>query len=161
MRILVVGLSLAFGSISSDAIAEDQGLYLFETYRPDADPAADLELAKARATAQGKRILIEVGGDWCIWCHILDRYLQDNADVTAAYEDAFVVIKVNWARDDLRNEAFLSQYPERGGYPHFYILDADGSFLASQNTVELEDGGESYDKAAMLAFARRWVRPGA
>jgi thiol:disulfide interchange protein len=163
MAFLAVAATLAANLlvlIAPAARAESEGLYLFETYRPDADPAADLELAKARAQAEDKRILIEVGGDWCIWCHILDRYLLAEPDVMAAYEDAFVVMKVNWAQDDDRNEAFLAQYPERAGYPHFFILDADGTFLASKNTVELEDGGESYDRDAMLAFAQSWDLPG-
>jgi hypothetical protein len=138
--IAIAAAFLAGLAASGPLRAEEQGLYLFEQYRPDADPAADLELAKARASAEGKRILVEVGGDWCVWCHILDAYLEANADVEAAYRSAF-----------------LAQYPERGGYPHFYVLGADGGLLASQDTVELEDGGESYDHAAMMAFAARWT----
>lgn len=152
-------------SRTSDSRTSDSrdagGLYVVEGYRPDADPFADLELAKARALAEHKRILIEVGGDWCIWCHILDDYLEENADVRAAFEDVFVVLKVNWSRDveGEQNEAFLAQYPERAGYPHFFVLEADGTFIHSQDTVKLEDGEESYDKDAMLSFARMWDIP--
>jgi thiol:disulfide interchange protein len=152
-------MTLAMTGLGAGAQADD--LYVIDGYHPEADPFADLERAKARALAEQKRILIEVGGDWCVWCHILDRYLEATPDVMAAYADSFVVLKVNWdsAPDGERNEAFLSRYPERAGYPHFFVLEADGTFIHSQNTVELEDGGESYDDDAMLAFARLWDLP--
>jgi thiol:disulfide interchange protein len=141
------------------AVAEEngRGLYVVEGYHRDADPVADLALAKSRALAEHKRILVEVGGDWCVWCHILDGYLETNPDVKKAYAGAFVVMKVNWGADDRRNEAFLARYPRPAGYPHFYVLDAEATFLHSQNTSALEDGGRSYNKAAMLAFARQWT----
>lgn len=143
-------------ALATTTCASAGDLYLVDHYRADADPEADLARAEARAQVEGKRILIEVGGDWCVWCHILDGYIDAHRDVKDAYAQAFVIMKVNWARDDERNEAFLARFPPRAGYPHFFILDADGGLLASQDTVELEDGDCSYDHDAMMAFARGW-----
>lgn len=124
-------------------------------YDPGADPADQLRRAVTEAKASGRRILLEVGGDWCVWCRILEKYLhRDAPDVGAAFERAFVVVKVNFSEDN-KNEAFLAGYPEIPGYPHFFVLEPDGRFLHSQPTGDLERG-PSYDHEKMLAFVRRW-----
>ena len=38
-------------------------------YDPTADPFLDLQQTVSEATSSGRRILLEVGGEWCIWCH--------------------------------------------------------------------------------------------
>lgn len=158
-----LALALFLAACGAETAAERQpaeALYLNAAYDPAADPFADLERAKERALAEKKRILVEVGGEWCIWCHYLDAFLEENDDIRSAFADSFVVLKVNWDRDGpVKNEQFLAQYPERAGYPHFFVLEADGTFIHSQDTVKLEDGGESYDRDAMLAFARSWDLP--
>ena len=124
-------------------------------YDPARDPYQDLEKAVAQATEGGKRILIEVGGEWCKWCHILERFLKGDEEVLAALRDNFVVLKVNY-NPEQENEEFLGQYPKITGYPHIFVLESDGSFLHSQNTAELEKG-DSYDRQRMLKFFRRWA----
>ncbi len=141
-------------SPSAAAVATMQDLFLVGVYDPARDPSADLQLAVTKASTEGKRILLDVGGEWCSWCHILDGYLEANADVRTAFAGSFVVMKVNWS-DDNKNEAFLSGYPKIPGYPHFFVLAGDGSFVSSESTAELEQG-DSYDKARMLAFAEKY-----
>ncbi|MEJ0058961.1 MAG: thioredoxin family protein [Terricaulis sp.] len=136
------------------AAATSDNLYSQRGYDPARDPAVDLEAAIARATASNKHILIVVGGDWCVWCTILDRYLAEHADVRAAFAESFVVVEVNWSREN-RNAAFLGNYPEQRGYPAFLILERDGAFVAAQDT-ELLEQGRSYSRESMLAFARSW-----
>jgi len=129
-------------------------LYVNAHYDPRANPYRDLERAIDRASAENKRILIVVGGDWCVWCDILDAFLARHADVRAAFAESFVVLKVNWSREN-ENVAFLSGFPESAGYPDFFILDRNGRYLAQQPTGALESGRD-YDRVRMLAFARRW-----
>ena len=124
-------------------------------YDSAADPFAQLAEARAQAATQGKHILVIAGGDWCIWCHWLDAFLKSNPDVDAPLEDTFVVLKVYFGGPDT-NEAFFATLPEALGYPHFWILNAEGKLLASQNTVELEDGDKSYDKASFMTFIKKW-----
>lgn len=132
-------------------------LYVNESYDPRANPYRDLERAVARASAENKRILIVVGGDWCVWCDILDRFLAEDAEVRAAFADSFVMLKVNWSREN-ENIAFLSGFPASSGYPDFFILDSNGAYLGQQRTGVLESGRD-YDRARMLVFARRWRVP--
>ncbi|HEX9877205.1 MAG TPA: thioredoxin family protein [Gammaproteobacteria bacterium] len=124
-------------------------------YDSAADPFEQLEAAQATAEREAKRVLVIAGGEWCIWCHYLDAFLSRNADVGGPFKETFVVVKAYFAREG-DNEAFFASLPRAAGYPHFWVLAADGSLLASQNTLPLEDGGKSYDKARFLAFIDEW-----
>ncbi len=48
----------------SGAQIETTGLFTVGVYDPDRDASADLTATIARATKEGKRILLEVGGLW-------------------------------------------------------------------------------------------------
>lgn len=124
-------------------------------YDPQADPAADLQAAVAESRAEGKRILVVVGGEWCSWCHILDRFVKENRAIQDLWDGGYVTLKVHWDPEQT-NEAFLGQYPSIPGYPHIFVLDTDGTFLHSQFTAELEDG-DSYSPDLMTAFLQRWA----
>jgi thiol:disulfide interchange protein len=126
-------------------------------YDPDADPAKDLELAVEQATRDGKRIILVVGGEWCIWCKILQDFLILNRDVKQQWDDNYITIKVYFGPEN-QNQPFLSQFPEINGYPHLFVLDSDGSLLHSQRTAELESR-ESYSKKKVTRFLDSW-RPG-
>lgn len=130
--------------------------YVIKEYSPDRDPVADLAETVAVAEAENKRILLVIGGEWCIWCHYLADYLEEDMTVQAAFDESFVVSKINYS-DENKNEDFLGQYPKAEGYPHFYILESDGTFLESQGTAVLEKD-KSYDPEKMLAFAGKWKK---
>lgn len=126
-------------------------------YNPAADPAADLQRAIGIAQKQHKRILIEVGGEWCIWCHIMDKFYQDHPALLKLREDHYVLLKVNYSEEN-QNAVFLSQYPSIPGFPHIFILESDGTFLHSQDTSELEDG-QSYHLERFTSFLQTWAKP--
>jgi len=125
---------------------------------PKFDPARDSEkdLADAveKAKESGKYILLDVGGEWCIFCKRLDIFLYDNEELNKMMKDAFEVVKVNYSAE-FKNEKFLSRYPKIPGYPHFFILDKKGTFVQSQDTSIFEDGG-SYKIEKLKAFFTIW-----
>lgn len=121
------------------------------------DAVADVATAASMAKAQRKRVLVDVGGEWCPWCHILDRFVAANPDVKKLVDDNYVWVKVNWSPQN-KNEPLLSRWPKVKGYPHLFVLDGDGALLHSQNTDALE-AGDSYDKNKVLAFLRQFRRP--
>jgi len=123
-------------------------------YDPEADPFADLEATVVVAQESGRRILLNVGGNWCGWCYTLDGYIKANDDVRELLEANFLVLKVSMDQEN-DNEKFLSQYPEISGYPYWFVLDNDGTFLHPQSTGALEEG-PSYDKAKIIAFLDEW-----
>lgn len=127
-------------------------------YDPAADPAADLKVASAEARESGKRILLKVGGEWCSWCRLMDKFIHENAAVESLLSEGFVVLKVNFSEEN-KNEAFLGRFPKISGYPHLFVLDADGELLHSQDTAELESG-KGYSKDAFTTFLKTWSPDG-
>ena len=126
-------------------------------YERDADPFEQYEAAMDTAAAQHKLVLIVAGGDWCRWCHVLNRFITNNEDIEASLNDTFVVMKVYVGPGNF-NELFFSQLPEAYGAPHFWIVSPEREVLASQSTAKLERGKSTYDKASFLAFIDRWKK---
>ena len=124
-------------------------------YDPKADPNADLAKAVVEAKRGNKRILVEVGGEWCGWCHRMHAFFDQNESLREFRDDNFVVMQVNFS-DENKNEKFLSQYPKIDGYPHIFVLDSNGKLLHSQNTGDLEEG-KGYNLEVFTAFLKRWA----
>lgn len=99
-------------------------------------------------------MLLVLGGNWCGWCEILDRFIAEHPVVRAELTQSFLVVKVNVSRTN-PNADFLSLFPEPDGYPSFIVLDQRGVFAASQSTTDFELG-RSYNAERLIAFARRW-----
>ncbi|HEY1226643.1 MAG TPA: thioredoxin family protein [Ramlibacter sp.] len=148
------GWLLALACCSFAALAQAQALPAkFDATR---DAAADVRTAVGLAKAQGKQVLVDVGGEWCIWCHILDKFIATHAPVRKLVDQNYVVVKVNFSPQN-RNEAVLSQWPKIKGYPHLFVLDAEGRLVHSQDTGELE-AGKDYDEAKVIAFLEKHRR---
>ena len=116
------------------------------------DAAGDVARAVAQAGAEGKNVIVDVGGEWCAWCHILHRFIARQPEVRAAIDADFVWVKVNWSPAN-KNERLLSSLPKVAGYPHLFVLDRAGRVIRSQPSVELE-AGKDYDRDKVLAFLR-------
>src|SRR4029434_6330075 len=69
-------------------------------FDPARDPARDLEVALRMAHAAGRRVVIEVGGEWCSWCHILDRFFEANPDLKRFRDANYIWLKVNWSPEN-------------------------------------------------------------
>ncbi len=152
---LVVSLLLAAGYVvaqTNEPAKKDatQG----EKFDPQRDPAKDLQGAIALASKTHRRILLDVGGEWCIWCHRLDSLFQQNKNLSDYLHTNFVVLKINYSKEN-KNEKFLSGYPKIDGFPHLFVLEGDGTFLHSQGTGELESG-KHHDPDKVLNFLKKW-----
>ena len=124
-------------------------------FDPTRDAASDIALAVIEAKRTNRRVLLDVGGKWCVWCRIMDSYFESNADLLKLRDDNYVTVKVNFSLEN-ENKEVLSKYPEIPGYPHLFVLDSDGKLLHSQPTGELEKG-KSYDREKMTAFLKKWA----
>lgn len=124
-------------------------------FNPLADPAKDLKAALAKAKKENKRVILDVGGEWCVWCHRLDAFLMEQPTVRALLEPSYVWMKVNFSQEN-KNEKFLAAYPKIQGYPHLFVLDAAGKLLHSQDTGLLEEGS-GYSLEKVTTFLKAWA----
>lgn len=150
-------LLLLFLAISGSSFAYEatDTLPIYSTdYDPNRDAFKDGADAIALATKTNRKILIELGGDWCIWCHKLDNFFDDNPDLKKRLHETFVMLKIN-VSDENKNTEFLKAFPKTLGYPHMYVSDKNGSVLHSQDTGEFEDNN-SYQRKPFIDFFDRW-----
>jgi hypothetical protein len=87
------------------------------------------EAAFARAQAEDKPVLLDIGAVWCHWCHVMDRESYEDAEIAALINENFVAVKVD--RDerpdvDARYQAAVSAISGQGGWPLTAFLTPDG-----------------------------------
>ena len=85
--------------------------------------------AFARAEAEDKPILLDIGAVWCHWCHVIDRESYENAAISKIINENFIAIKVD--RDerpdvDSRYQSAISAISGQGGWPLTGFLLPDG-----------------------------------
>ena len=136
------------------ALAEQLPEYSL-TYDPSRDAFQDGRDAIKRARKTNRRILIEVGGDWCKWCHVLDRFLNKNPDIKKELHQTFVFLKVNVSEEN-SNDEFLKVFPRPLGYPHMYVTEKDGKLLLSKDTADFFEN-RTYSVKKFKAFFQRWA----
>jgi len=87
------------------------------------------EDAFARAKAEDKPVLLDIGAVWCHWCHVMDRESYENPETAKLINEHFVAVKVD--RDerpdvDTRYQAAVSAISGQGGWPLTAFLTPDG-----------------------------------
>lgn len=125
-------------------------------YDPKRNAAQDIDDAIKEAPRAHKRILLEVGGDWCSWCHILDNFFEAHPDLVQLRDRNFVTVKINFSQEN-ENKKVLSRYGSIESYPHLLVLDEEGKLLLSKETGALESG-RSYNLEKLTAFLKEWAR---
>ena len=148
MRVLRLATLVTVFTLAVSAHAAEK---LFD---PARDSAKDLRDAEVLAQKEHKNILMDVGGNWCPWCLLLDRTLSGDPELHSLLERNYVVVRVNFSPEN-ENQAFLSKYPKATGYPVWYVLSPQGRLLKAEDTSELEqthklDAG--YSKTTLLSF---------
>jgi len=144
-------LALAILSV----VCLSQAVSAAEKFDPKRDPVKDLAAAVAQARQEHKKILLDVGGEWCIWCHRLDDFIASEQGLHKYMAEHYVVVKVNYS-DENKNTSFLSGFPKVAGFPHLFVLDQDGKLLHSQSTGDFESG-KGYSAPAFEAFLHKWA----
>lgn len=147
---------LSFQSLSAQQKEEDTLKYIpVVKYDAARDSEKDLAEAVKEAKRENKKIFLDVGGEWCIWCRKFDQFLEENKDAANYLNKHFILVKINVDKEH-KNEKFLSKFPKVEGYPHFFILNKAGKLLRSQNTGLLESG-DHHDKDKVFAFLKKWA----
>jgi uncharacterized protein YyaL (SSP411 family) len=115
------------------------------------------DAAFARAKAEDKPILLDIGAVWCHWCHVIDRESYENAEIAKIINEHFVPVKVD--RDerpdvDSRYQSAISAISGQGGWPLTGFLLSDGKpFFGGTYFPPDDQGGRPGFRRVLLAVA--------
>ena len=181
MRTLALALFIAAATTAADA----QGA-LKRVYDETLDPMTQIDEALAKASAGGKYVVCQVGGNWCPWCLRFADFAEKDTAVSKAIADDFVFIHVNYdprkasaakAQGNTANSnsanataatttagsgdktaAMMKRLgnPARFGFPVFVVLDERGNVLHTQDSSFLEEGN-GYSEKKVLRFLKNWT----
>ncbi len=85
--------------------------------------------AFAKAVAEDKPVLLDIGAVWCHWCHVMDRESYEDAETARIINEHFIAVKVD--RDerpdvDARYQAAVAAISGQGGWPLTAFLTPEG-----------------------------------
>ena len=131
--------------------------YTEEIYDPSANAMTDNDRAVTIAKKSNKHVFVKVGGNWCGWCKLYDKFSSADEDISLIMIDEYITVLANWSPENRNLEAmnYLGA-PQRFGYPVFIILDGNGNVLHTQDTALLEEG-RGYNKNHVLRFLKVWT----
>ncbi len=126
-------------------------------YNPLADAEKDIQKAVEQARISGKHVFIQIGGNWCVWCHRFNETVMNNDTLRGILNHSYVPLHVNYSPEN-KNEKVLASlgYPQRFGFPVFVILDRNGNRLHTQNSAYLEDG-KGHNSTEIFKFLYSWT----
>jgi hypothetical protein len=79
------------------------------------------------ARQEHKFVLLDLGTNWCHWCHVMDEETYANKDVSALIKSKYILVRVDAdARPDLS-----SRY-EDYGWPATIVFNADGGEIVKR-----------------------------
>ena len=137
-----------------------------KVYDETLNPLHQIDQAVAKADSVGKRVICQVGGNWCPWCLRLADFLERDEALRQLVLDNFVYIHVNYrpgapsdAAKAAQDSTMLARLgdPTHFGYPVLVVLGEQGRVLHIQETGCLEKE-KSYDRDKLLQFFRRWKK---
>ena len=127
-------------------------------YDAKANAEKDIENLVAKAKKENKNIMIQAGGNWCIWCLRFNQYVQTTPELKKLVDDNYLYYHLNYSPEN-KNEKVFSKYGNPGdefGYPVFIVLDQKGKMIHVQKSDVLEeDKGYSLEK--VKEFFKSWT----
>ncbi|HEY0283533.1 MAG TPA: thioredoxin family protein [Rhizomicrobium sp.] len=168
LRTLLMALSvlpfLAGASIAATApkvhIASLADLPVVERspYNPNANATAAVDAAFARAKKNGKRVLIDLGGNWCPDCIVLANLMQlpEMKPFLAAH---FEIVAVDVGRFDknLQIPARFGITKRLEGVPSVIIAEPNGKFVNPGRIAALADARHMTPQA-IADWLAQWAK---
>lgn len=126
-------------------------------YPEPARAGSDISAAIEQARHEGKRVLVDFGGDWCTDCKVLDVNLRrpENAELVAK---RFVMVHVNVGERGIETNFDVAKrygIPLQKGVPALAVLDSKGHVIYAQKAGEFENM-RAMDPASVHDFLVRW-----
>jgi thiol:disulfide interchange protein len=129
-------------------------------FDPTLDPVFQLKQARSVAMKEHKNVLLDVGGNWCVGCLILDRLLEHDPKLSRLLAANYVLVHVNVSPENL-NAGFFSHFPKPNGYPYLIVLGPGASTVIHvEGSLALQRGAKAaqqgYDPVSVAQFLLRW-----
>ena len=150
LRVLLVSILI----ISTATVRAQDAKKLYD---PSLDGMKQIKEAVAKASTEGKHVLIQYGGNWCNWCIKFDAFCKADTAITKVISLNYIPVKLNYDptnKNDAAN-AYLGN-PTRFGFPVFIIIDGKGNVIHIQDSSLLEEGSD-YSKQKVTGFFRQWT----
>lgn len=136
-----------------------------KVYDETINPLEQIDRATAKARADGKFTVCQVGGNWCPWCLRFADFVANDTAISSMISDNYEYIHVNYnprksggEAQQRQAEALMKRLDNCGrfGFPVFVVLDADGRVLHIQDSSFLEEG-RGYNREKVLRFLKNWT----
>ena len=133
-----------------------------KVYNESIDPLKQIEQTVSKASKNKKNIIVQLGGNWCIWCLRFADFITKDADIKTAIDKDYEYIHVNIPRRGTPQYEAAAPLQKRlnnagrFGYPVLVVLSPSGKVLHIQDSSFLESGN-SYDQAKVLRFLKNWT----
>ncbi len=142
--------------ILAGTVVFGQDLSKFKLYRPEENATTKIKEAVKQAKKEGKHVLVQAGGNWCIWCARFNEFITTDKTIDSMIVKNFVVYHLNYSKENKNSKVFAKYgYAQRFGFPVFMILDGKGKLLHIQNSAYLEEG-KGYGKSKVMEFLSNW-----
>ncbi|SIQ34369.1 Thioredoxin-like [Chryseobacterium sp. RU37D] len=138
--------------------AAEEKARLPKPYNPNADAEKDIQNLIVKAKKEKKNIMIQAGGNWCIWCLRFNQFVQTTPELKEIVDKNYEYYHLNFSPDN-KNEKVFAKYGNPGdkfGYPVFIVLDQNGKMIHVQNSEVLEEG-KGYSLEKTKEFFKQWT----
>lgn len=142
--------------IQLSSVLNAQDMKTFKLYKPEENAAKALSAAVSQAKSSGKNVLVQIGGNWCVWCARFEKFITEDKTIDSIISKDYVVYHLNYSQEN-KNQSVLTKlgYPQRFGFPVFVVLDQKGNRIHTQNSAYLEKD-EGYHKGNVIDFLVNW-----
>ena len=135
---------------------------LSKVYNENINPLEQIDNTIVKAKKSKKNIIVQLGGNWCIWCRRFADFINKNQEIKTLVEQNYEYIHVNIPRRGTPEEKAAEPLQKRlnnagrFGYPALVVLSPDGKVLHIQDSSFLEHES-SYDAKKVLRFLKSWT----
>ncbi len=146
-------------------VTEQPTKSLKKVYNEEINPIEQIDQAVAKAKAEGKFVVCQVGGNWCPWCLKFADFIANDTAISKVIDENFEYIHVNYnprksqgPEQVEQGKALMKRLDNAGrfGFPVFVILDEEGKIIHIQDSSFLEEG-EGYNQEKVLRFFKNWT----
>lgn len=107
-----------------------------QLYRDDANAAREIRQALISAGRQGKHVLLDFGGNWCIDCHVLENAFHQPR-IAPLLNSNFIVVHVDVGHYEKNLDLAKKYHVDlEKGVPSLAVLDAQGKVLYATGDFE-------------------------